>query len=738
MPVELLQPLRNLRKRARSLAKTIDSDHESFQVKDGEPEPYYYRLPSNPAKSGDPPSVTPTCTAWMAFCAARSLSKCFGKANSLASIERAYTTILSEPWDTGRLPQNNAFTVAVVARAAGLLMNSHPGGSLDIETIERTQENFELKYEPNKKPVLDKNQPINDNWRQCNNKPITSVLASFLENPKDSLALNPFPASPTIGYWMIDAASRLEVKFKPAAAEELAVWAGSEFRRQHSLVASRHQAMMDPVALAMSACACKALSRMADPDGGLYAALKKSLFPSDAELESGVREFFTKQNAQSGVWEKYFPIFHYPASGPNHCWHFEVLEAVISEFPALLNEENILIKLDRSLGWLESNRLHFRHEGKTYSGWNAGGDIQAMRRGEPESWPTSVAHMFLARLGDRLDECIHSTVLEKLGDRAREMPKDGGESWRKYMDSPFLKAQECGLPENRNSVQKLIEAEILAPAEGDARTNCISSHFTLSRRRSAVLFGPPGTSKTTLCKSVAKRLGWHFVELSPSDFLGGGLEGIYDKVTEIFEDLLDLYGVVILFDEMDALVQSRDANEKETPGGAIDVTQKLLTTSMLPKLQRLNEGGRAIFFMATNYIGNFDGAIIRSGRFDLLVHMGPPSTAEKCKKLAAWCRDEDEKDVGQARKAIEAALSDEDDRERFGRFTFGEAGKFFYSLVLSKDSTTTAKAISSTDKEEIKTQVRKWAKSKITLSDETKTEGALAEFESDAVRVSIQ
>jgi SpoVK/Ycf46/Vps4 family AAA+-type ATPase len=115
------------------------------------------------------------------------------------------------------------------------------------------------------------------------------------------------------------------------------------------------------------------------------------------------------------------------------------------------------------------------------------------------------------------------------------------------------------------------------------------------------------------------------VELDPSHFLRRGLENIYSQADEIFEDLLDLSETVVFFDEMDALTQSRE--------GGIDVTRQFLTTSMLPKLSRLHDESRVLFFMATNHLRNFDDAIKRPGRFDLLIHVRPPLWTEKLAHL---------------------------------------------------------------------------------------------------------
>ena len=39
-----------------------------------------------------------------------------------------------------------------------------------------------------------------------------------------------------------------------------------------------------------------------------------------------------------------------------------------------------------------------------------------------------------------------------------------------------------------------------------------------------ILYGPPGTSKTTIAKAIAGTLGWGLVTITPSDFVKHGIE----------------------------------------------------------------------------------------------------------------------------------------------------------------------------------------------------------------------
>jgi SpoVK/Ycf46/Vps4 family AAA+-type ATPase len=66
------------------------------------------------------------------------------------------------------------------------------------------------------------------------------------------------------------------------------------------------------------------------------------------------------------------------------------------------------------------------------------------------------------------------------------------------------------------------------------KRNVVSNY----KYRSALIFGPPGSGKSTIAKALAKRLGWDYVELSPSLFLSEGDQNIIPKAIEIFKRLV--------------------------------------------------------------------------------------------------------------------------------------------------------------------------------------------------------
>jgi SpoVK/Ycf46/Vps4 family AAA+-type ATPase len=166
--------------------------------------------------------------------------------------------------------------------------------------------------------------------------------------------------------------------------------------------------------------------------------------------------------------------------------------------------------------------------------------------------------------------------------------------------------------------------ELTSPSSGDPDKPLIDPDKPLiddKFARSAILFGPPGTGKTTLVSGVADAIGWKYIELHPSHFVSEGLSKVQRTADLIFSELMEVDHAVILFDEIDELVRERDLEP--------DQFGRFLTTSMLPRLAELWAARKVMYFIATNHIDYFDRAVTRSGRFDAIIFLSPPSFQAK-------------------------------------------------------------------------------------------------------------
>ena len=225
----------------------------------------------------------------------------------------------------------------------------------------------------------------------------------------ESLSVQSYPPTSAIGYWVLDAVSLLGINLSEQQAMPAVRWAVREFSRQVSLVSANDHARLDPVAMAMAACVCRLLRRISKTCAGVGRVLSgeaspelllAETFPTQTELKSAVYGFLGWQN-DAGIWEKYFPLFHYPRAGANHCWHFEVLEAILHEFPELVGDVSVVGRIKKAIDWLDGNRLRWSGTAGEFRGWNSGRHIPTLQTGQPESWPTGVAHMFLCASATR-------------------------------------------------------------------------------------------------------------------------------------------------------------------------------------------------------------------------------------------------------------------------------------------------------------------------------------------------
>jgi len=186
--------------------------------------------------------------------------------------------------------------------------------------------------------------------------------------------------------------------------------------------------------------------------------------------------------------------------------------------------------------------------------------------------------------------------------------------------------------------------------------------------RSGILFGPPGTGKTTFVEQLAETLGWPLIRIDPSDFLRRGTPNVPRVAREIFGDLSLLKDCVVLFDECEEFFRDRDpvvedlsagSSTGREPSGGVErrqaeidsVTgpgrpterpvpeQRLWTASFLTLLQDLHDLANVIFIAATNHYESMDTAVIRPGRFDFRVQVLPPSPRRKEEMLSSLVAD---------------------------------------------------------------------------------------------------
>ena len=264
---------------------------------------------------------------------------------------------------------------------------------------------------------------------------------------------------------------------------------------------------------------------------------------------------------------------------------------------------------------------------------------------EPKSswWLTAIAVDALDATIDMLDKTINRRVLRQFQVRKPE-------TLSLKLDNLFYPDYGLAQSDNRNSVAiELLKLRAHA-GNGPAEKNPL---FSL------ILYGPPGTGKTTLVEAIAASAGVPLVEITPSDILVGGAEGMERRARQVFQALSKLTHVVILFDEFDSILLDRAMQDDKMPRTVME----FLTPGMLPKLKALHDAsktGRMSYVLATNYLDRIDGAVTREGRFDQKCGIFPPDVVSRLGRLrdqlGVFLKKRRE-DYSKDRKALEAQLS---------------------------------------------------------------------------------
>ncbi|KAI9483756.1 MAG: P-loop containing nucleoside triphosphate hydrolase protein [Benjaminiella poitrasii] len=144
----------------------------------------------------------------------------------------------------------------------------------------------------------------------------------------------------------------------------------------------------------------------------------------------------------------------------------------------------------------------------------------------------------------------------------------------------------------------------------------------ISPSKGILLFGPPGTGKTLLAKAIATESSANFLPVSIPDLIKGEVGESEKAVSNIFKTAIRCSPCVIFLDELEAIFSSRESTG--------DVGRKLISQFLI-EMDHLDGliDQQVILLGATNHPEMIDRSILRPGRLDRLVYVGPPDRDER-------------------------------------------------------------------------------------------------------------
>jgi len=202
-----------------------------------------------------------------------------------------------------------------------------------------------------------------------------------------------------------------------------------------------------------------------------------------------------------------------------------------------------------------------------------------------------------------------------------------------FVEVPMVKWTDIGgLVSVKKRLEELVEWPLKFP-----------EHFKIARvsnPKGIMLFGPPGTGKTLIAKALANESNVNFISIKGPELMSKYVGESEKSVREVFRKARQASPCIVFFDEFDSVVPRR-----ATSGDSKAVERVI--SQFLTEMDGLEELKGVLVLAATNRIELIDPAILRPGRFDLLIEIPVPDEAARVDIFK----------VHTAKRPLEAAVS---------------------------------------------------------------------------------
>ncbi len=148
--------------------------------------------------------------------------------------------------------------------------------------------------------------------------------------------------------------------------------------------------------------------------------------------------------------------------------------------------------------------------------------------------------------------------------------------------------------------------------------------FKISIPTGMLFYWPPGTGKTFITKKLAEELGCGFISKNMGEFGSSYLHQTTKNIKDFFQwakKAAESEPIILFLDEIDSLVSARTSN--------VDANKAEEVSQFLQEFNALEDAPNLIVIAATNRPDHLDPAILRSGRLDKKIYLGPPDTAAR-------------------------------------------------------------------------------------------------------------
>lgn len=137
-----------------------------------------------------------------------------------------------------------------------------------------------------------------------------------------------------------------------------------------------------------------------------------------------------------------------------------------------------------------------------------------------------------------------------------------------------------------------------------------------------LIHGPPGTGKTLLAKAAATESEVNFIAVSGPALISKYVGESERALRDVFRKARQASPTILFFDEIDSLAPIRGT------GDSAHVAERILS-QFLTEMDGIEDLKGVLVLAATNRLDMIDPALLRPGRFDLVLEVPPPSLSER-------------------------------------------------------------------------------------------------------------
>jgi transitional endoplasmic reticulum ATPase len=171
-----------------------------------------------------------------------------------------------------------------------------------------------------------------------------------------------------------------------------------------------------------------------------------------------------------------------------------------------------------------------------------------------------------------------------------------------------------GLEETKNSLTEGVEWPLRYPE--------IYANAKAEPPRGVLLSGPPGSGKTLIARALANQCEASFISIKGPELLSKWVGESEKGIREVFRRAKQAAPCIIFFDEIDALAPRRGGSNDGNVGDRV-------IAQLLTEMDGIEGREGVIVLAATNRPELIDTALLRPGRFDLVVELHLPDESER-------------------------------------------------------------------------------------------------------------